>query len=130
MPFHSGGEVEEALPRLDFNMFQGSMYGSSAKSVEWFETQLKRFTYKPGFKMTLHGDMFLGPCIMITMKVEDTYHPGTTVEVGKPCSLFGVPAGNEDVFARWLLHQLQELEVHECREWFKWDGVIYDNPHA
>lgn len=130
MPFHNGGEVEQRLPALDFNMFPGAMHGSSGESFVWFEAQLKRFTYKPGFKMRVQPNLgFMGPCILLTMKVEDTYHPGVFVEVMKPCPLEGVPAGNEQIFAQWLAGQLQELEIHESREWLKRDGVIYDNPH-
>jgi hypothetical protein len=126
-PFHPDTDLK--VPVLDFNRFGGQLYGSPAHAAGWFRDELARFTYKPGYTMAISNALF-GLCLSVTMKCHDTYHPERLIDVGKSTPLHFIRAGNEDDFARFVAHELQELEVHESREWFKRDGVIFDNPHA
>lgn len=97
--------------------------------VEWVREQLKRFTYKPGWRFTVFAH-FLMPQFVIRFKCEDTYNPGKSIEVGKATPLRFVPIGDEKAFAEWLAHEVKDVEIHESREWLKRDGKIFDDPHA
>lgn len=103
---------------------------------EWLTTQLKRFTYKPGWTFEIrlpdYGFSRFGEFMLyITMRVEDTYHPGRMVEVfaAKPIYAMDHMDHNETAFAHMLAGHILEVEHHESREWLRRDGDIYDNPH-
>lgn len=112
---------------------QGDPYFDMA----WGQEQLKRFTYKPGWRMQLDppleslAEFDPDAILSIRFKTEDTYNPGRTVEIGMNQR---IPMGmlskrNEDLFARYLLDAIFKAERHEAQEWLKRDGVIFDNPH-
>jgi hypothetical protein len=93
------------------------------------EEMLSHFRYKPGVELVVRDSLLSGACLLITMKTEDTYNRGHFIEIGKGVPLWFAPTRNIAEFGRWLLEQLKELEEHECREWFRCDGVIFDDPH-
>lgn len=95
----------------------------------WANEEIARFTYKHGWTFEVApGGFFLQVC----MEVEDTHHPGNTVKIGKwvPLSSMGVRLRDPALFARMLAATIQEMEIHESREWLRRDGQIYDNPHT
>lgn len=99
--------------------------------LRWYQEQLARFTYKPGWSFRIEPTSFMAPTvamIVAVMEVEDTYHPGTKVKVSGVRELVGID-NNPNAFAMTLASLIQEMEVHEAREWLKRDGEIYDNPH-
>ena len=111
-----------------------------ARLLGWARRQLARFTYKPGwtFKVDVTGDHYFGGGLRVlaTMKVEDSYHPGQTIEVGgwsAPMMLPGETGEgrktDEDWFAFHLTKHIQALEQHESQEWLRRDGKVFDDPH-
>jgi hypothetical protein len=104
---------------------------SEVLQFRWIKEQLARFTYKAGWRFDVLPDVVFGMGYFQTsFKCEDTYNPGVMTEVCKRVPLYSVPYGNPEVFARWLEAEIQDVEIHESREWLKRDGVIYNNPHA
>lgn len=104
-----------------------------APADNWAEAQLRRFTYKPGFRLSCRPAFGTREYfIAVRMWVPDTYVPARMTEVGGSFLVpsFLIDHNDEDGFARWLLEQLVEMERHEAREWFRRDGQIFDNPHA
>lgn len=100
--------------------------------VAKIEGWLRQVSYKPGWRIKLRLDQF--PMtgflqISILAMVPDSYHPDDKIEVG---SVAVLPPNLCDVdeFARWLGYILREREIHECREWLKVDGKVFDNPHT
>jgi hypothetical protein len=98
--------------------------------ADWVREQLDRHTYKPGWELEIVDPVFSEPLLGIHFACRDTYHPERPeVRVGKCVPLYTLPKDPE-MFTRCLAHELQAMEVHESREWFKRDGKIFDNPHV
>lgn len=86
--------------------------------------QLARFTYKPGWRFEVIGNY-----LRITLSTQDTYNPHKTVEVCSVTPVYALGVDDPDMFAQRLAHRIQEMEIHESREWLRRDGEIFDNPH-
>lgn len=101
--------------------------------IYWAEEQLKRFTYKPGWTLTMVDPTgpFGDPFVRIVFYTEDTYRPGRQIPVTsqQPLPAPWIIRRDEDKFARYLQDALFKVERHESQEWLRRDGVIFDNPH-
>lgn len=88
---------------------------------------LERFTYKPGWVFHAMKHDHEGDWISIEVTLENSYEPGTTtdIRVNSPVPPY---ASNHD-FYEWLMWRLERFESHECREWFKVDGLVFSDPH-
>lgn len=98
-----------------------------------WETFLKRFTYKPGWEFIYEYDIDRNQhFVMVSMRVEDSYHPGNIIPVSirhrLPRGLS--PDDQEDYCDHYLRTMVQDLEMHELDEWFKKDGKLVNDPHA
>lgn len=113
-----------------------------ASDLAWLQRQLDRFTYKPGWTFRIdttptegRGGWGRTPFLLtVTVRVEDTYHPGQMIDIGGSVLLpyrLGEVRGPiaEREFARFLIGRITDIELHESREWLKRDGEIYDDPH-
>lgn len=118
-----------AWPENPFDMYRMPVY-QDVERVAWIQEQLKRFTYKPGWRFSVRQMLFAGPILTITFPCEDTYNPGSMIHVAKNVLMSSIPHGDEEEFAKWLAHEFQDVEIHESREWLKRDGKIFDDPHA
>lgn len=99
----------------------------------WFRHQLKRFTYKPGWKLEVFpSDAALASCVLvISWRVDDSRKPGEQVTVQSVHPLYsGAHDKDPDAFADALAHYIRAAEHHESREWLRRDGEIYDDPHS
>lgn len=99
--------------------------------IDWLTKQLARYTYKPGYTMTIVRELGSAPFLLVEFVTTDSRQ---TDKQGRikfrrmvPYYLGGV--GMERQFGDWLQHQLVDLEVHELREWLRLDGEIRDDPH-
>lgn len=97
--------------------------------TKWIREQLARYTYKKGWKFSVVEGYFGMGFFQTSFACEDTYNPGVMTEVCKRVPILAVPCGNEEAFARWLECEIQDVEIHESREWLKRDGKIYNDPH-
>jgi hypothetical protein len=86
-----------------------------AEMVEW--------SYKPGWCFLATPYAF-----HIRATVADTYHPDVLVTVGVTTPLCCVPRDHEE-FAAWLEYEIQAAEIHESREWLKYQGRVFNDPH-
>jgi hypothetical protein len=111
----------------------------------WVEQQLSRISYKPGWIFTARPAISFAADVVfvkITMLAKDTHNPDSEVTIGGSFpyrhayynkSRFHAPSEMDDEathFTYWLAERIQELEIHESREWLRYDGEIFDNPHA
>jgi hypothetical protein len=84
-------------------------------------------TYKPGWSFDYEPGEF--PMLLIHARVENSRAPGHiefTVKRLVPDTLRG---GSASAIANWVKLMVTEAEVHEVREFFKYKGVVVDDPH-
>lgn len=91
---------------------------------------LSRFTYKPGWRFTIQ-DMALGTSayLDITFETTDTYSPDKIVKIGFREPMRPAVVYTEESFAHFLLKVIERVEIHEAREWLRYDNVVIFNPH-
>lgn len=83
---------------------------------------INRISYKPGYHLVLAGRI-----LQASFEREDTYTGEPGVGFGSPVA---IPADAEpgDV-VRTAFGLFKAIEEHECREWFRVDGVQPFSPH-
>lgn len=97
-------------------------------SVEQMQAVLDQVTYKPGWKFTVYQGEWEGPHVVITTQVIDAYDPTQSTVLDVHSSL--PPMRDEDQLMEWLAWRLGRIEVHEMREFLKFDGQPVFDPHA
>lgn len=89
---------------------------------------LSRFTYRPGwdFNILRERDTYI---LHISADVVDSDNPH---KIAPLQFAHGIPQFVPPAFdwQRWLLDMIMEVERHECREFFKIDGVKVYDPHG
>src|SRR3954454_25179958 len=88
---------------------------------------LERFSYKPGWEITYYVGTYEGPHINIRARVENSYRPGEYVDLDVHSPI--PPVRDLNDLGEWLAWRLRRLEVHECMEWFKFEGKPWVDPH-
>lgn len=96
-------------------------------SIVKIQELLGYVSYKPGWEFTAYDGKHEGNHLTIKTKIEDSTNPGHMVHLG--FETFLPPFENNKQFFEWLLWRLKRIETHECREFFKVSGEVYDNPH-
>lgn len=103
------------------------------EQLAWMQRELTRYTYRPGWKMTITaGHMPTGPAMLVVRyEALDSRDPTRVHQFRAHRSIgpYG-PDSDPDKFARELQHRLFDLEQHESREWLRRDGELLDDPHA
>ena len=136
MPEYPRGDVawSSSAPVSVASLFR-SDHTTAGTDLAWLREQLARFTYRPGWTMTIEEPFLPGAIayqIKIAYPVVDSRDQRRTIEVG---GRFVVPPmiaeeRDEKLFAHWLASTLLDCEWHESREWLRRDGDIYDDPHS
>jgi hypothetical protein len=91
---------------------------------------VERLTYRRGWSFALkdidRGQGSKGLTFTAIGLYSDSYNPDTKIRVRH---LFIVPAAsyNEQSWRRWLRDRIEEIERHECNEFFQIDG---ERPYA
>jgi hypothetical protein len=80
------------------------------------------------YQFTVYEDRFLGPHLRIVAKMEDTRNPGQMIDLGIDARI--PPYRKAADFYHWVLWRLCEVAIHECREGFIVDGILWSDPHA
>lgn len=126
----------------------------------WVSEQLSRFTYRPNWTMTLDDLMVpwaepFPQAIIIRLvfyapdsrnEVVDQNLRQFNVDTGqsepvrvrkdvkigavKQVPLYILDERSADNFARWLARSIEDMELHESREWLRRDGELWNDPHA
>jgi hypothetical protein len=89
---------------------------------------LTHISYKPGWEFKIYDGKHEGQHVVITTVVPDAYDPDKNVTLDVHTSI--APMRDVDQFYEWFLWRLKRLESHECREFYRVDGKVYDDPHA
>jgi hypothetical protein len=97
----------------------------------WLREQLARYSYKPGYTLTLEDDPYYltGQRLVVRYTSPDSNPPHTHIPIKVTIPIPAV-ANLPDVFALWLQDALFALERHESQEWLRQDGQRYSDPHA
>jgi hypothetical protein len=73
-----------------------------------------RFTYRPGWQLSIFANPWEGPVFRVVAKVEDAYNPGETTELRINSRMPPIPS--VDYLAAWVQWRLIQIESHEARE--------------
>lgn len=92
------------------------------------QAHLERITYKPGWAITAYEGRWEGHHIVIRTELPDTYNDGQTITLDVHSML--PPMRHTSDLNTWLAWRLGRLELHEMREFLKYDGNVIFNPHA
>jgi hypothetical protein len=87
-----------------------------------------KISYKPGWQFWI-DDGGRRPRLVIKASVlhSRTLEP-IAFEVRR--LIPGIAQGNAAVFASWVKDVVEETEIHELREFFRYNGELADDPHA
>ena len=96
-------------------------------TLEQLQGEVARFSYRPGWELSVFPDVWEGAVLRVVAKVPDAYHPDNLTPLQINSRIPPIP----DVvyFGHYLLWRLLLIESHECREWLRRDGVMLFNPH-
>jgi hypothetical protein len=100
----------------------------SMLSVDEMRNLLDQVEYKDGWRFSIYEHPFEGPFLRIEFDVRDSYNSGESVTLG--INSFVPPCRQQYQFLDWLLYRIIRIEVHEAREFFKINGVPYEDPHV
>lgn len=94
---------------------------------------VSRISYKPGWSFTLDHQDYVLQCDTLTLiiraQVRDSRNLEQTVEFVMKRTIpeyLTTPS----MFLKWVAYTLREAEIHEMREFFRFDGDLVDDPHA
>lgn len=105
--------------------------------LESLRKELARYTYRPGWELTLDesGNLGFGGVTILTVAYEapDARNPDQTIKVVArrtvPEFALDPELDGDNFFPVWLQSVLFDVELHESREWLRRDGVLYEDPH-
>lgn len=92
------------------------------------KTVLRYVSYKPGWTIEFHQFPFSDLAwVHIDAEVPDADHPAIyTARINVRAVVPDVPLSDT---LTWLSRRLQRIEMHESREFFRWSGRRWDDPH-
>lgn len=98
--------------------------------IEDVRRRLSQITYRPGWTFTVYQGAYEHTVLAIEAEVENSYAPGTLVELRVNCPLPMPALVTVADFDRWLFWRLRSIETHECAEWLHGpDGEPLFDPH-
>jgi hypothetical protein len=89
--------------------------------------ELGRYTYKDGWVLEIFNDPYEGPFLYITVTVPDGYRPGEMTTLYIRSNVPPIPTA--EYFGLWLWWRLDQIERHETREFLRYDGDPWSDPH-
>jgi hypothetical protein len=90
--------------------------------------ELARYTYRPGWALSVFVHPWEGPFLRIRASVVNAYdHSADRIElrINSPIP----PMRDPEAFGHWLLWRLMMVEIHEAREFLHRDGRMLVDPH-
>lgn len=102
--------------------------------LDWLRTQLARHSYRPGWTMSI-GTRHDGTHeFRFRYTVFDSRNPDTECTLQSRyflnTDLIAAHRDPEFAFTEELRRTLEDIELHESREFLRRDGVIVNDPHA
>lgn len=95
-------------------------------TFEDIDEEIGHYTYRPNWTMTVHLRSE-GILLHIRAEVRNSYNIAESVVL--KINSWLPEFDNRAQFSRWLKWRLCLIEIHECQEWFKRDGVAVYDPH-
>lgn len=97
-------------------------------TVQQLQEVAQLVTYKPGWVFTVYQGHFEGPHLKLYFRTIDREDPSKPfdADVHRPIPRMF----SEEQFLNWLLDQAIRQEVHEAREFFRFSGHLFSDPHA
>lgn len=86
-------------------------------TYEELRTELARYSYRPGWDLSIFLDPWESSCLYVVADVPDAYNPGHTVELRIRSAIPPIPSA--EYFGIWLTWRLQMIESHEGREYLQ-----------
>lgn len=96
-------------------------------TIQQIEDELKKITYRDGWKFSVYEGAFEGQHMTIEATVPDSVELGKTVDLRIETPI--PPLKTIEDFHLWLIKRLIRIESHEAREWFKVNGIPIFYPH-
>lgn len=96
-------------------------------SVFALRTELERFTYRPGWVLTIEEDPFEGPFLFVECVVPNGYRPDEPLRLGVRSNIPPIP--DAQYFGVWLSWRMRQMEIHESMEYLHRDGKPWRDPH-
>lgn len=96
-------------------------------SIQEIEEELKKITYREGWKFIVYDGAWEGQHMRIEATVPDSVNLGKDVDLKIEIPI--PPCPNVEYFHYWLIYRIIRIESHEAREFFKVDGVPVFYPH-
>lgn len=96
-------------------------------SLEEIRDELAHYSYRPGWRLGVFADPWEGPVFRLVAEVPDAFHPDQTVQLRINSRMPPMRSGHD--LAIWLSWRLQQVEIHESREWLRRDGEQPFDPH-
>lgn len=99
------------------------------------ETLVKQITYKPGYHISIVDKYNHGIVTIRFQTVSVLCSSGNTNKAPFPLVKYCtynrefIQNINEEMLIAIIFRELEELELHEVKEWFKYKGKHYKEPH-
>jgi len=96
-------------------------------NVDELRAELARYTYKPGWRLTIAPHTGFGAVLHVGYDAPDSRTPGETARIE---SRHVIDPWDAEHLAEFVAQALRQAEMHELAEWLRYDGVMVDDPHA
>jgi hypothetical protein len=96
-------------------------------SLTELQAEIAAFSYQPGWTMEICQDPWEGPFLYVVANVIDGYHPEQTVELRIRSNVPPIPS--REYFAIWLQWRMDQIALHESREYLRRGGRPVFDPH-
>lgn len=81
-----------------------------------------------GWSVEVYQDRYLGPHVRFVGTVPDSCNPGQTADIGANACI--PPYTRTAHYMNWLHKRWIEIWIHEARETFWVNGLLWDDPHG
>lgn len=103
------------------------MGATETDQLAWMRDQLSRYSYRPGWIMRF--DDSDPPMLVVEYDALDSRNPDVSRRFTTHSRLLPEHCRDEDTFTAAIVNTVEELELHESREWLRRDGVLVADPH-
>lgn len=97
-------------------------------SAEEITAELRRYTYRPGWRLDVFVDVWEGVCLYVRVPVVNAHDFAADKLELRIRSLIP-PMRDVCALGEWLLWRLVQVEIHEAREFLRCDGELVSDPH-
>lgn len=96
-------------------------------SADQITALVARMSYRPGWALSVFIDPWEGPVFRVVADVDNAYDPGQRTELRINSRI--PPCRDAAALFDWVCWRLCQIEIHEAREFFRFDGAMLYDPH-